>query len=114
MPTRLVRSMLALGLLALAGASVAYAQRSARSEDASHVVFRNLGTRPVAVSWVDFEGREVHYAIVPPDGVRHQDTFVGHLWRFRVETQRGAQIGEWRVDRRAGTVQIGDGGFNVQ
>lgn len=41
-----------------------------------------------------------------------QDTFVGHVWRFR-RGPGGPVVTQWTVDRSSGTVAIGDGGATV-
>ena len=47
------------------------------------VSFANETSAPVAVVWVDFEGREQPYYVLQPGASYTQRTYPTHLWRFK-------------------------------
>lgn len=106
-----VASLLATAALpVLAGRAAA--QASPRSVAPARIVFVNLGSAPIVAAWMDFSGAEVIYSTINPGQSITQDTYVGHIWRFR-RGPGGAIITQWAVDRSSGTLTVGDGGYNV-
>lgn len=104
------------GLLAAAAvpalATRAHAQVSPSSVAPARIVFTNLGSATIVAVWMDFAGAEVIYSSIAPGQSVTQDTFVGHIWRFR-RGPGGPIVTQWAVDRPVATLTIGDGGFNV-
>jgi hypothetical protein len=47
---------------------------------ASKILFINARTRPVRVSWLDFNGAEHEYAILAPGAQVMQPTYVANRW----------------------------------
>lgn len=47
------------------------------------IEIKNLRSNPVDIFWVDFEGREVHYATCPPGEVVNQPTSAVDVWILR-------------------------------
>lgn len=88
------------------------AQASPRSAAPARIIFSNLGSSPLVAVWMDFAGAEVIYSTIAPGGSVTQDTYVGHIWRFR-RGVGGPIITQWAVDRPTGTLTVGDGGYNV-
>lgn len=76
------------GILAIAGSpTMAEANcntaglRSAASNDARElIVINRVADRSAQLSWVDFNGRLVPYANIPPNGRHVQQTYRGHVW----------------------------------
>ena len=54
--------------------------RAERSRLPVPLVFRNSGTAPMAVFWINFDGRRQFYAKVAPGGVYRVDSFADHPW----------------------------------
>lgn len=90
----------------------AAAQASPRSVAPARIVFSNLGSAPIVAVWMDFSGAEVIYSTINPGQSVTQDTYVGHIWRFR-RGPGGPIVTQWAVDRPSGTLTVGDGGYNV-
>ena len=57
--------------------------KSLKSEVSTHITFVNKTGRDVRILWLNFEGDEVAYNIIPPEQTRRQQTFVTHPWIFR-------------------------------
>lgn len=93
-------------------AARAVAQVSPRSVAPARIVFTNLGSAPIVAVWMDFGGAEVIYSTLAPGASVTQDTFVGHIWRFR-RGPTGPIVTQWAVDRPSGTLTVGDGGYNI-
>ena len=85
-------------LAASAVPMLAAAQASPRSVAPARIVFTNVGSASVVASWMDFGGAEVIYATIAPGESVTQDTYVGHVWRFR-RGPGGPVITQWAVDR---------------
>lgn len=82
-----------LGVLAMIGLVLA------QPPDAPVILtFQNHTPAPVDIFWVDFEGVEQHYGAIEPGREWEQETFPGHLWRFR---QNGQLLGFYAVERDA-------------
>lgn len=47
------------------------------------IEIKNLRSNPVDIFWVDFEGREVHYATCAPGQVVNQPTSAVDVWILR-------------------------------
>lgn len=93
-------------------ATTAAAQASPASVAPARIVFRNAGTAPIVAVWMDFAGAEVIYSTIAPGAVVTQDTYVGHIWRFR-RGPGGPIVTQWAVDRPSGMLVVGDAGHNV-
>lgn len=106
------RTFVASLLAATAVPVLAAAQASPSSVAPARIVFTNLASTPIVAVWMDFSGREVIYATISPGQSVTQDTYVGHIWRFR-RGPGGDVIAQWAVDRSSGTLTVGDGGYNV-
>jgi hypothetical protein len=53
---------------------------SRRTGEESAVQFQNRTDRPVALYWLDSDGRRRAYGTLAPGDSRHQHTFEGHVW----------------------------------
>jgi len=62
------------------------------------VTFENHTPAAVDIFWVDFDGVEQNYGLLEPGWVWEQETFAGHLWRFR---QNGQLLGAYAAGRDA-------------
>ena len=54
--------------------------RSLSSEESLHIVFHNTTQTPLTLTWLDFNGRRVSYATLPPGESYRQQTYVTHPW----------------------------------
>jgi VHL beta domain len=45
------------------------------------IKFHNVGTRPLKIDWVDFEGNIKNYGRVSAGGIFTQPTYAGHIWQ---------------------------------
>ena len=54
--------------------------RSLASEESLHIVFHNTTQTPLTLTWLDFNGRRVSYATLPPGESYRQQTYVTHPW----------------------------------
>jgi len=50
------------------------------------IEFRNFGTSPLRVDWVDFDGNLKNYGEVRAGGTFTQSTFVSHVWQLTAMT----------------------------
>lgn len=86
----------AIGVIVLAPFEAAQAQdcssesglKSAPSDTAVELSFRNAASGAKRLYWVDFEGRRKFYAVIQPDNVYRQSTFAGHPWIITDEAER--------------------------
>lgn len=62
------------------------------------VTFQNHTPAAVDIFWVDFDGVEQNYGVIEPGWEWEQETFPGHLWRFR---QNGQLLGSYAAGRDA-------------
>lgn len=62
------------------------------------VTFQNHTAAAVDIFWVDFDGVEQNYGVLEPGWEWEQETFAGHLWRFR---QNGQLLGAYVAGRDA-------------
>jgi len=46
----------------------------------TEITVRNASTNRVTLHWLDFEGRRVPYATIPPGDKRVRSTYAGHVW----------------------------------
>ena len=76
-----------LALMVFAGGAAAQSQcpgeasfRSANSNHPTSIVFRNESGSTRQLHWLDFNGRRVSYATLPPGGEYSINTYVGHPW----------------------------------
>ncbi len=76
----------ALGAAARSGATLV----SAVSEERVEPPIRNTCRVDVELMWVDYEGRERSYGVIPPGDERTMGTYSGHVWRLR--TLDGAEL----------------------
>lgn len=63
--------------------SVDCSQKSSTSDKAVRVVFNNETNRKVLLNWVEFDGNQKLYEVIPPSENRILDSFVGHTWCIR-------------------------------
>ena len=54
--------------------------RSLASDESLHLVFHNTTQTPLTLAWLDFNGRKVPYATLPPGESHRQQTYVTHPW----------------------------------
>ncbi len=80
------------------------ADRSGRGEATSIVVW-NRTTSVLDRRWVDHQGEERAYGVVPPGGIADQSTYVSHLWRLYDGEQR---LGTWAAVATPGRIVVGD------
>jgi hypothetical protein len=59
------------------------AATSAESRYEIYVKFRNFVDQPVALLWLNYEGRAVRYHILEPGEGVEQPTWCTHVWLFR-------------------------------
>jgi len=57
--------------------------RSTPTRETRKVEFLNARSKTVAVYWIDFEGKETHYADLPPGATTLMSTFAAHSWVAR-------------------------------
>mmetsp|Transcript_6900 Transcript_6900/g.20991 ORF Transcript_6900/g.20991 Transcript_6900/m.20991 type:complete len:208 (+) Transcript_6900:182-805(+) len=57
--------------------------RSINSQYGTVLLFHNGSETPVDINWINFNGKEVNYAIVPPGESYLQPTFASHPWSVR-------------------------------
>ena len=57
--------------------------RSTPSRETRRVEFLNARSKTIAVYWVDFDGKETHYADLPPGMTTLMSTFATHSWVAR-------------------------------
>lgn len=74
-------------LLIIGGSAAAQSQcpgeatfRSLNSNHSTSIVFRNEAGSTRQLHWLDFNGRRVLYATVPPGGDFSVNTYVSHPW----------------------------------
>ncbi|NCO42679.1 MAG: hypothetical protein AUJ96_21240 [Armatimonadetes bacterium CG2_30_66_41] len=72
-------------------------------EGSCNLVIRNLRREPVAIYWVNFEGKLQKYHDLQPDEEKQQHTFYGHQWEAQVAGKTvstfAAEVArlEWRI-----------------
>lgn len=71
--------------------------KSSASQRERVVQFVNKRAAPVQILWVDFEGREKRYVLVPPGKSATLSTFVNHVWLVRDRSPEGKVVGTLRV-----------------
>ncbi len=55
--------------------------RSIGSNDGRELIVVNaVGDRSAELYWIDFNGKWIRYATIPPNGRHVQQTFRGHVW----------------------------------
>lgn len=87
------------GLAALLGVLAMIGLVLAQPPDAPvTITFQNHTPAAVDVFWVDFDGVEQNYGAMEPGWEWEQETFPGHLWRFR---QNGQLLGSYAAGRDA-------------
>lgn len=59
------------------------AVRSLQGVRPGQIVFRNSGSEPVDVHWIDYNGGERPYARLQPGQILEQETYVSHAWLVR-------------------------------
>ncbi|MCB9678324.1 MAG: hypothetical protein H6737_24695 [Alphaproteobacteria bacterium] len=79
--------------------------RRSRTGAATSIVAVNPGEEPVDVAWIDYQGDERPYGVVPPGGAWAQSTYVTHLWRFR---RGGRTLGTYEAAAEPGRVLLHD------
>lgn len=72
-------------------------QKSKLSRDKSVWNLHNYRNETIYVYWVDFQGREKHYATLKIRQKFAQNTFIGHLWR--IKNARGQTIQEINIHK---------------
>ena len=58
------------------------------------------------LSWVDADGQQVPYAVVPPGGCAGQSTFVGHVWQLSEATGQAAVWGRFSAVGGLGVLHL--------
>jgi vacuolar-type H+-ATPase subunit E/Vma4 len=61
------------------------AARSARGDKAVKVNFENTTPYAIDLYWVDYAGKDIHYATIAPGGTLAQGTFATHPWRAVIQ-----------------------------
>lgn len=75
------------------------------SATAATIEFVNNSAVSITTYWLDFECREVEYAVVAPGTSYTQPTFVSHPWVIR-DTATGALLMNVAAPTAAGTVVV--------
>ncbi|KPM46421.1 hypothetical protein AK830_g127 [Neonectria ditissima] len=56
--------------------------RSSYSQDPCSVSFLNRTDDAIVVFWIDWDKKPNYYTTIGPGRTKHQDTYVGHVWRL--------------------------------
>lgn len=70
-------------LLAISYNFLQVRMKSLKSEVSTHITFVNKTGREMRILWLNFDGDEVAYNVIPPGQSRRQQTFATHPWIFR-------------------------------
>ena len=82
------------------------AESSMRSTDgdATSVTFVNRRSTPVHLYWINYSGRRVFYALIPPDQTHEQQTYVTHPWL--ITNEGGDPLAAFMPERSKGLALI--------
>jgi hypothetical protein len=71
-----------------------------------NVRFRNSSPSMITTHWVDFNGQEKYFSTISPGQVITQQTFGGHLWRFRAMDHPNNSALDRSFERVVNEIQI--------
>jgi len=75
---------------------------SGGAQRATSITFLNRLPTPVTIVWIDFEGAQKKYAVLPTQGSLEQSTYSGHIWL--VTDNRERPLGYYRAADEPGQV----------
>ncbi|EFJ48150.1 hypothetical protein VOLCADRAFT_91208 [Volvox carteri f. nagariensis] len=88
-------------------AAAARLLHSKRSDVACSLTVRNRSLRPLEALWVNYDGDEEPYTVVPPGHAWTVDTYETHPWRFR-DPDTGDLVCEYVAQRGERLLQLYD------
>ena len=81
--------------------------RNPRSQGGStetEIIFVNLTASEISFHWVDYNGKEVYYGSIAPNGFSSQSTYRGHVWA--VKDASGRSLALFRAEGRTGRALV--------
>jgi hypothetical protein len=93
-------------LQGLATAAVQKGTFSGAGVEKTEFTLLNKRTNLVKVYWIDYTGKPVLYATIPPQGHMVQQTFVSHVWMF--EDAKGIALCYLRIGNPPNNIELHD------